>query len=308
MLDFVGYNPSELLSECQGDCDKDSECQPGLYCFKRDGLEPVPGCFDTGKSGIDYCYNPLSLPPNPSDLPALTFIAHNPQDPLSECQGDCDHDSECHPGLYCFRRAGIELVPGCSGAGKFSKDYVSIFRSIPESITKARLNISHSLLLTLLSVVDSVTILFQRPLPKFLHSILLATNQALSLVHVREIATATTSANPDLLVFNVMDLKPLPVVPVSAKAAKITAIIQMQQRECRPWMTNSKMIWGRVQKVPSCEGKKKPALSKDWARVFSHCHESCYVLQLFDISTRANSKMIFFGGPVKGRSIGIAYA
>ena len=45
------------LGLCQGDCDRDSHCQDGLYCFQRDPLEPVPGCengeFDSSRT--DYC-------------------------------------------------------------------------------------------------------------------------------------------------------------------------------------------------------------------------------------------------------------
>ena len=30
----------------------------GLWCFMRDGLETIPGCSGTGRSGTDYCYAP----------------------------------------------------------------------------------------------------------------------------------------------------------------------------------------------------------------------------------------------------------
>mmetsp|Transcript_1601 Transcript_1601/g.3305 ORF Transcript_1601/g.3305 Transcript_1601/m.3305 type:complete len:309 (-) Transcript_1601:154-1080(-) len=48
--DFSG-NP---LSECQGDCDTNADCKPGLFCWQRDPGESMPYC--TGESGgIDYC-------------------------------------------------------------------------------------------------------------------------------------------------------------------------------------------------------------------------------------------------------------
>jgi hypothetical protein len=40
---------------CEGDCDKDSDCDAGLKCFQRDGYEIVPGCSGSGKKGWDYC-------------------------------------------------------------------------------------------------------------------------------------------------------------------------------------------------------------------------------------------------------------
>jgi hypothetical protein len=35
--------------------------------------------------------------------------------PLGLCQGDCDHDDQCLPHLYCFQRNENETVPGCRG-------------------------------------------------------------------------------------------------------------------------------------------------------------------------------------------------
>ena len=46
------------LKACQGDCDRDSECDTGLRCFQRGAYEPVPGCEGAGASNIDYCYDP----------------------------------------------------------------------------------------------------------------------------------------------------------------------------------------------------------------------------------------------------------
>jgi len=42
------------LLNCQGDCNKNSDCASGV-CFKRDGFHAVPGCKGKGHSGKDYC-------------------------------------------------------------------------------------------------------------------------------------------------------------------------------------------------------------------------------------------------------------
>ncbi len=56
--------PAEVfpLSECQGDCDKDSDCVNNLVCYQRDRSDVVPGCVgdeDTVEnSNSDYCVDP----------------------------------------------------------------------------------------------------------------------------------------------------------------------------------------------------------------------------------------------------------
>jgi len=57
-LDWLGWSPSLPLSECQGDCDGDTDCQGDLRCF-QDAVPP--GC--TGSlyhSMADYCYDPTT--------------------------------------------------------------------------------------------------------------------------------------------------------------------------------------------------------------------------------------------------------
>jgi hypothetical protein len=46
------------LGECEGDCDRNSDCLSGLKCFQRGGYEKIPGCKGNGKRGWDYCYDP----------------------------------------------------------------------------------------------------------------------------------------------------------------------------------------------------------------------------------------------------------
>jgi hypothetical protein len=114
-LQYVGNNGAAgLLDNCQGDCDRDSECKSGLKCFQRTGTQAVPGC--TGDkpnySGFDFCYKP------PTPTPGTLKIVGNdggPGFPLNACEGDCDKDSDCKSGLKCKQRNGSETVPGCTG-------------------------------------------------------------------------------------------------------------------------------------------------------------------------------------------------
>ena len=48
------------LFVCEGDCDKDSHCEDGLVCFKRnsDDAPPPPGCTGTPYQDMDYCTYP----------------------------------------------------------------------------------------------------------------------------------------------------------------------------------------------------------------------------------------------------------
>jgi len=43
------------LSECQGDCDRNSDCADEMVCFQRDGHTSVPGCSGRGVKNFDYC-------------------------------------------------------------------------------------------------------------------------------------------------------------------------------------------------------------------------------------------------------------
>jgi len=45
------------LGECEGDCDRDSDCHPGLRCYQR-GNQVIPGCKGRGRRSWDFCYDP----------------------------------------------------------------------------------------------------------------------------------------------------------------------------------------------------------------------------------------------------------
>jgi len=57
-LTFLGVNPDAdkmPLSECQGDCDVDTDCLDGLVCMQRKPNMPVPGCDGNDESTVSYC-------------------------------------------------------------------------------------------------------------------------------------------------------------------------------------------------------------------------------------------------------------
>jgi hypothetical protein len=111
-LNSIAVTPTQTLQVCEGDCDSDADCADHLKCFNRGGLEPVPGCSGTGINNYDYCV-----------YPELNSIAVSPTETLQVCEGDCDRDSDCAPGLKCFQRSALEPVPGCRGTGINNYDY-----------------------------------------------------------------------------------------------------------------------------------------------------------------------------------------
>eukprot|EP00751_Fragilariopsis_kerguelensis_P000500 CAMPEP_0170807906 /NCGR_PEP_ID=MMETSP0733-20121128/33063_1 /TAXON_ID=186038 /ORGANISM="Fragilariopsis kerguelensis, Strain L26-C5" /LENGTH=983 /DNA_ID=CAMNT_0011163205 /DNA_START=740 /DNA_END=3691 /DNA_ORIENTATION=- len=180
-----GWEPNFLLGECEGDCDKSSDCLPGLICFSRETASvPVPGCSGGAEDTTltDYCiYPPLETnnevnvaitqvdtefptiaPPTRSpreretasperaspnfddELVRLNPLSWSPpraQLPLDLCQGDCDIDDDCGPGLVCFQRfTPTTPVPGCVGGDSDASlmDYCIIGKSdIPPLVLTA---------------------------------------------------------------------------------------------------------------------------------------------------------------------------
>jgi len=102
-------------STCQGDCDTDSDCTSGLKCFQRDGHEAVQGCAGGGAGDVnDYDYCVALVPGALNNVGVDTCTSSNK---CGECVGDCDSDSDCAEGLYCFKRDSAEAVPGCPAGG-----------------------------------------------------------------------------------------------------------------------------------------------------------------------------------------------
>ncbi len=49
---------TKRCNRCEGDCDSDQDCMPGLKCFVKDGPGEISGCVGHDKSKTDYCYLP----------------------------------------------------------------------------------------------------------------------------------------------------------------------------------------------------------------------------------------------------------
>ena len=153
----TGDCPSKILDLCWGDCDVDSECEPGLVCFQSNtagtksgavshagGSRMPGGCYSASyfvTYNTDYCVDPAkSTTDMASDFPSLTDYGHDPMwtpsayangnvqrggtrgfmprsTTLGACKGDCDTNADCREGLTCFQRDGTTAVPGCSGTG-----------------------------------------------------------------------------------------------------------------------------------------------------------------------------------------------
>ena len=58
------------LQQCQGDCDEDSHCAPGLECFQRHGTEQVPACFASIGEVLTHTQM-LTLTRTPTPTPTL---------------------------------------------------------------------------------------------------------------------------------------------------------------------------------------------------------------------------------------------
>jgi hypothetical protein len=129
---WVENPPNKILGPCEGDCDTDADCANGLYCFsKPDGVAmEVPGCIGVDSSDTDFCtFKNLNLGVNPIAKPdginLFTWKQNPPNQKLGPCEGDCDVDEDCLPGLYCFPKAlGQKIdVPGCKGVDTSNTDF-----------------------------------------------------------------------------------------------------------------------------------------------------------------------------------------
>ena len=110
-------------TECEGHCESDDECEFGLECFYRNGIESVPGCFGEGKSGLNYCFNPLS-DQGGVPLESIGVDACTEEEPCGLCQGHCDDNAECAGFLECEQRDDGDPGPAqCSGTPYSDYDY-----------------------------------------------------------------------------------------------------------------------------------------------------------------------------------------
>lgn len=123
------------LGECEGDCDKDSDCESGLVCYQRNAGSSVPGCSSgtsIKNSPTDFCAKPSSSGGgsgggSSSGSSTVTYRGNNGSPssafPLKKCEGDCDSDDDCAGNLVCFQRSGSQSVPGCSGGSSYKESH-----------------------------------------------------------------------------------------------------------------------------------------------------------------------------------------
>lgn len=138
---------------CEGDCEKDTDCAPGLVCYKRGRNvsnlpwnAPVPGCQGNPKEwyGKNFC----TLSSGDSSLASSAAVGTETtttKEPILKfmgqcgtygrrkcqlCEGDCERDDHCAQGLGCFIRnsgtfSATVPVPGCgtNPPSLYAKDF-----------------------------------------------------------------------------------------------------------------------------------------------------------------------------------------
>lgn len=99
-------------NHCEGHCDDNKGCAEGLLCFKRNFSSIiVPGC-GSGGSGDDpthdYCYDPTRAEPKKPFITNGTLKEGEnvctETSQCNHCEGNCDNDEGCAPGLLCYKR------------------------------------------------------------------------------------------------------------------------------------------------------------------------------------------------------------
>jgi hypothetical protein len=93
-------------NEGEGDCDNDSQCARGFVC--QEG------------GTVDRCVRPADE--DDCGRTAAVF-RDNGGTGYGLCQGDCDRDTDCLPGLVCAQLNTGAAVPGCAGRSTNNTDY-----------------------------------------------------------------------------------------------------------------------------------------------------------------------------------------
>lgn len=93
----------------EGDCDRDSECWPGLVCGKDNCVGFNPKWND---KDFDCCTMPLEEKNCTADKNDSYCCDIDPKNASERCGlggGDCDKDAECQPGLVCGSNNCVEF-------------------------------------------------------------------------------------------------------------------------------------------------------------------------------------------------------
>ena len=127
---YVDESPGAVfpLGVCEGDCDFDLDCAPGLVCFQRDDFEAVPGCCggEYDSTANDYC---VPGPPTPGPTARPTKMpTSRPTDrptprPTPRPIPRPTPRPSPHPTPECFEGLEVEYV----GNGMFTHLYAGYF-------------------------------------------------------------------------------------------------------------------------------------------------------------------------------------
>jgi hypothetical protein len=127
------YNVNGWHSSCSGLYVESDKWQNNAYsrnCVRLNYADAVEFCAneygrlptlqeveDLCVSGSGCGYDQENIWTSTEALMNLGGSGCTASSPCGECQGDCDSDSDCHGGLVCFQRDGLEVVPGCQAGG-----------------------------------------------------------------------------------------------------------------------------------------------------------------------------------------------
>ena len=143
------------LSTCKEVCDGDPLCTGFAYYDGSNSKDKSKQCLFSktkcatrGTNEFNWQGWGVGVKPPPSGLKPLVDKGGNPlptgTGQLNECEGDCDRDNDCAPGLKCFQRGtSAEVPPGCAAGGSGdvgSHDYC--YKPEPACESKAGYDIS----------------------------------------------------------------------------------------------------------------------------------------------------------------------
>ena len=95
------------LGMCEGDCDRDTDCQDGLKCYQRSGSGSVPGCAGNPKRDWDYCVPKVNSGSSYKDIGKQYCVNYKSykrhyvsgrswSQKTQKCKEICDNDQNCN--------------------------------------------------------------------------------------------------------------------------------------------------------------------------------------------------------------------